>query len=98
MKDRPSPEQESLHAPSHCIGRIVKGQDEGISLSSDLIAVVVRNLGSHDAVMNGGGYLHDLQTIALHCSLHAKLCIQTAVYTLSCKKQLEIVGGDGSVC
>ncbi len=88
MNGRPSPEQQSLHAPSHCICRIMKGQNEGISLSSDLIAIVVGNLGSHDAVMNGGCYLHDLQTIALHCSLHQKVCIQTAVLHCHAKGSL----------
>ncbi len=56
----------------------MKGQDEGISFSSDLIAIVVGDLGSHDAVMNGGRHLHDLQAVALHCFLHQKVCIKTA--------------------
>ena len=56
----------------------MKGQDEGISFSSDLIAIVVGDLGSHDAVMNGGCHLHDLQSFALRRFLHQKVCIKTA--------------------
>lgn len=56
----------------------MKRQDEGIPFSSDLVTIVVGNLGSHDAVMNGGCHLHDLQTIALRCSLHQKVCNETA--------------------
>ena len=42
----------------------MKGQDEGISFSGDLIAVVVGDLGAHDAVMNGRRHLHYLQASA----------------------------------
>jgi len=98
MQIRPSSEQQSLHAPGHCIRRIMEGQDEGISLSSDLIAIVVGNLGPHDAVMNGGRHLHDLQNHCLMLLLASEGTHQDCCVTLSCKRQLVIVCGDESVC
>lgn len=59
----------------------MKGQDEGISFSGDLVAVVVGDLGAHDAVMNGRCHLHHLQASALAsqlCSCHP--CIMLCLW------------------
>lgn len=60
-----------LHAPRDSIGWVMKGYDEGISLCSDLVAIVVGYLGTHDPIMDRRCNLHDLRTATTKKLAHA---------------------------
>lgn len=68
-----------LHAPRDSIRWIMEGYDEGISLCSDLVPIVVGYFGTHDSIMDRRCNLHDLQT-ALHGHNHAT-CYHVSLMT-----------------
>lgn len=64
-----------LHAPRDSIRWIMEGYNEGISLCSDLIPIVVGYFGTHDAIMDRRCNLHDLQTATPGHSQVACTCL-----------------------
>lgn len=54
-------DEEHSHAPCNSVCWVMEGHNEGVSLGGHLITIVMRNLGSHDAIVDRRRNLHDLQ-------------------------------------